>query len=460
MALTYEHSSTLPFSNQSCFDWHLTPCAFERLTPPWENIKVVKTTGAPPRTNSTVELVQRIGPIKLKWLVEHTEFQSDLLFVDQMRAGPFSYWCHEHHFEPLEQGSLYRDRIEFSLPLGMISNPLGGSLAKSQLKRLFYYRHQIVNQDLALIEQYKKIDKKPILITGATGLIGSVFRSYLTNAGHEVRVLTRDKGSLEQGEYFWDPDSGELDRSALENIETVIHLAGAPIAAKRWSKVRKKIIEESRVKGTRLLVDAILENSSSIKNFISASAIGFYGDTGDQIATEEDSPYSDLFVSTSTRKWEAASAPLQKSGCRVALLRFGVVLSPAGGALQKMLLPFLLGVGGKVGSGKQSMSWIAIDDVLGALLHVLHNQDIKGPINFVAPKPISNKEFSETFAKVLKRPCLFPLPAKVVKLIFGQLGVELLLASVGASPKRLEESGYKFKYPELEPALRHLLGRV
>jgi uncharacterized protein (TIGR01777 family) len=249
--------------------------------------------------------------------------------------------------------------------------------------------------------------------------------------------------------------AGTIDASALEGVDAVVHLAGENIA-QRWTSSQKAKIRDSRIKGTQLLCETLARLSSPPKVLVSASAIGYYGDRGEQILTE-DSPLGRGFLAEVCRGWEAATEPARQRGLRVVPLRFGVVLSPAGGALAKMLPPFRLGLGGMVGSGRQYMSWIALDDVVGAIQHAIVTDTLQGPTNAVAPQAVTNQEFTKTLGKALGRPTVFPLPAFAARLMFGEMADELLLASTRVQPAKLLGSGYRFRYPELEDALRHVL---
>ncbi|OGR93544.1 MAG: TIGR01777 family protein [Elusimicrobia bacterium RIFCSPLOWO2_01_FULL_59_12] len=293
-----------------------------------------------------------------------------------------------------------------------------------------------------------------ILMSGSTGLVGSALVPYLANKSHSVTRLVR-KG---QSGISWNPDAGSIDTAALEGFDAVIHLAGESIASGRWTAAKKQRIRDSRVRGTHQLAEVLTALKLPPRTLLCASAIGFYGDRGEEILREEN-PAGTGFLAEVCRAWEAAAATAALKGIRVVYLRFGVILSPAGGALAKMLVPFKLGVGGKIGPGNQYMSWIAIDDVLGAVLHALSNPVLKGPVNVVAPDPVTNLAFTKTLGRVLWRPTIVPLPAFAARLAFGEMADELLLASQRVEPRMLHKSGYAFRYPELEGALRHLLNR-
>ncbi|HWP84028.1 MAG TPA: TIGR01777 family oxidoreductase [Terriglobia bacterium] len=294
-----------------------------------------------------------------------------------------------------------------------------------------------------------------VAITGASGLIGSALAEALTRAGHRVARVVRTKPAPESGDIFWDPERAYVDMLKLDGKDAVVHLAGESIAA-RWTPEKKTRIHASRLRGTQLMAEAVRQLSKPPGVLVSASAVGYYGDRGAEVL-REDSPPGQDFLAEVARDWEAATEAASRAGVRVVLLRIGIVLSKRGGALAQMLTPFRMGVGGQIGSGKQYMSWIAIDDVVGAILHVIEQPSLSGPVNVVAPHPVTNREFTKTLGKVLSRPTIAPLPAFIVKLLFGEMGEALLLSSQRVEPARLKESGYTFRYPTLEAALRHVL---
>ena len=296
-----------------------------------------------------------------------------------------------------------------------------------------------------------------IVITGASGFIGSTLVSFLSARGHAVTRLVRRQPTPSQAEAHWDPAAGRLDSTILQGTDAAVHLAGESIDG-RWTPERKARILTSRVQGTRLLSEVLAGLSPRPRVLLSASAIGYYGDRGEEILNEG-SPSGSGFLPEVCREWEAACEPAVRRGIRVVNLRIGVVLSSQGGALARMLFPFRLGLGARIGSGKQYMSWIAIDDLLGAILHALTHDTLAGPVNAVAPNPVTNLEFTKTLGRLLGRPAVLCLPGFVARLALGEMANGLLLASARVEPTRLMASGYSFCHPELEGALRHALGR-
>jgi uncharacterized protein (TIGR01777 family) len=297
-----------------------------------------------------------------------------------------------------------------------------------------------------------------ILLSGSTGLIGSSLLRFFRAGEHHVTRLVRRPAHAKAKEIAWDPAEGKLDPVALESHDAVVHLAGANLGEGRWTAARKALLVESRMKSTRLLAETLAGLTHPPRVMVSASAIGFYGNRGDETLTDESSSGSG-FLADLCRDWEAACQPATAKGIRVVHLRPGMVLSPAGGALGKMLTPFKMGVGGVIGSGRQYMSWIALDELLCVILFALTHNALRGPVNATAPNPVTNHEFTKTLGHVLHRPTIFPMPAFAARLAFGQMADELLLSSSRVLPAKLQAAGYKFQFPDLEPALRHMLGK-
>jgi uncharacterized protein (TIGR01777 family) len=298
-----------------------------------------------------------------------------------------------------------------------------------------------------------------VLVSGSTGLVGSAVVNALTAEGHRVTRLVRTEVSPGTAAIAWDPAAKRLPAPALEGLDAVVHLAGENIAKGRWSAAKKAAIRDSRVQGTRVLCEALSQLVDPPNVLVSASAIGYYGSRGDRVMREDSHTGTD-FLAEVCQDWEAATKPAAAGGIRVVHLRTGVVLAREGGALHKMLTPFKLGGGGVLGPGTQYVSWVALDDVIGIVTHALTNEALKGPVNAVAPNPVTNYEFTKTLGRVLKRPTKAWMPTPVVKVLFGEMGDALLLSSTRVEPARLHASGYPFRQPELEGALRHILGRA
>jgi len=296
-----------------------------------------------------------------------------------------------------------------------------------------------------------------ILISGSHGLVGKALLASLKNDGHEVIRLVRHERQMTAPEVEWDPKRGVIDVDHLEGLEVVVHLAGESIAEGRWNDEKKRRIRESRVEGTQLLSQAISSLARPPKTFLCASAIGYYGNRGDEILTEA-SPPGTGFLSSVCVEWEDATRSAAEKGIRVVNLRFGIILSADGGALAKMLPPFRMGIGGRVGSGKQWMSWVALDDVLAAIRQAMTDASLAGPVNIVAPNAVTNAEFTTKLGQALARPTLFPVPAFAARLAFGEMADALLLSSQRVDPTKLKQTGYTFLEPELSGALQRSLG--
>jgi uncharacterized protein len=297
-----------------------------------------------------------------------------------------------------------------------------------------------------------------ILVSGSSGLVGSALIPVLTAGGHEIRRLVRTPVPANGQTVHWNPDVGIIHTGGLEGLDAVVHLAGESIASGRWNDDKKARIRDSRVKGTRFLCETLAKAARRPAVLVCASAVGYYGSRGDEFLTEESAPGSG-FLAEVCRDWEEATETAGRAGIRVVNLRFGVILSPKGGALKQMLLPFKLGAGGVIGDGRQFVSWIALDDVVAAIMHSLATDALRGPVNTVAPNPVTNYDYTKTLGRVLSRPTVMPMPGFVARIAFGEMADELLLSSQRAVPKRLQEAGYAFRFPELEGALRHLLNR-
>ena len=295
-----------------------------------------------------------------------------------------------------------------------------------------------------------------IAVSGSSGLVGSALTPVLTQHGHRVTRLVRE--SAGEDEVPWDPQAESFDASPLRGVDAVVHLAGEGIASSRWTEKVKQRIRDSRVQGTRVLCAGLAQMSSPPRVLVTASATGYYGDRADELLEEQSAP-GEGFLADVVRDWEAAAKPAADAGIRVVNLRFGMILSSRGGALGKMLLPFKLGVGGRIGSGRQWWSWVSIDDVVRVIEYALTTEGLTGPVNTVSPQPVTNLEFTKTLGHVLHRPTVLPMPALAARLALGEMADELLLASVRVQPRRLEEAGYSFQHPALESTLAYLLGK-
>jgi uncharacterized protein (TIGR01777 family) len=390
-------------------------------------------------------------------LAEHRDYDPPKLFRDVQLEGPFAKWDHTHRIHAkTEHHAVLEDDIEYVIPGGTIGRWLGGRYIRGKIDRMFQYRHATTAADLAAHERYVGKQTMHVAITGSRGLIGAELTPLLTTGGHQVTRMVR--GTAGEGEVKWDPQGESFDARALDGVDAVVHLAGENIAGSRWNEKLKRRIHESRAHGTRVLCEGLARLASPPKVLVCASAVGFYGDRGEEVLTES-SPRGEGFLADVVDAWEAACQPARDAGIRVVNLRFPMVLSPKDGALAKMLTPFKMGVGGNVGSGRQYWGWISIDDAAGIVLHALMTDSLRGPVNAVAPQEVTNAQFTKTLGKVLGRPTILPMPAFAARLALGEMADELLLASIRARPVMLEKSNYVFRHGELEGALRHLLGK-
>jgi len=297
-----------------------------------------------------------------------------------------------------------------------------------------------------------------IVITGSSGLIGSALAAEFGAAGHEVVRLVRHHGGAPNA-VMWDPMGESMDAAPLEGADAVVHLSGENLAQGRWTKAKKKRMWESRVQSTSLLSETLAQLKRRPQVMLCASGIGFYGDRGDEVLAE-DAQAGTGFVADLCQQWEAAAAPAVAAGMRVIHMRCGIVLARGGGALAKMLTPFRLGLGGVIGSGRQYVGWIALEDVIGAVMHLINKSQLAGAVNFVAPQEVTNRQLTKTLGRVLHRPTLLAMPAWAARLALGEMATELLLASTRATPRRLPDDGFVFAYPELEGALAQVVGRT
>ncbi len=447
---TFVQRSEMPVSSDELFAWHERPGAFERLNPPFDPVEIEERTGGL-EVGARVVIRAKVGPVAQRWIAEHTAYEKGRLFRDEMRSGPFSQWVHTHTFQPLtRESSVLQDEIVYALPMGAMGNLFGGGFAKGKLDAAFRYRHGITKADLERHARFSAAPRLTIAVTGASGLLASSLIPFLTTGGHTVRPVKR------RGE--------TLDPAAIDGADVVIHLAGAGVADERWTPERKRLLVDSRVAYTRQLVEAMRTAKQKPKVLISGSAVGIYGDRGDEVLTESSKvgdrgPAGAAFLAGLCIDWEAEARAAEPLGTRVVLLRTGVVMTANGGALAKLLTPFKAGAGGPTGPGTQWMSWISSEDLIGAIHHVVMTDSVTGVVNAVAPNPVTSKGFAQALGHVLSRPSIAPLPAFALKAMFGEMAEATILAGAKVMPDALLRSGFQFLHPQLEDALRFTLGR-
>ena len=446
----------LPLPRDFAFRWHESPYAFERLSPPWEQIEVLEKSGS--IDLGRVVIRSRVGPFWLRMRAQHSQFVPNEQFFDEMSGGPFRSWKHHHRFTSEGNETILTDQIEYQLKGGRLGDWLAGNTVRKRLEQMFAYRRQVTCTDIEDHYRYSGQAPKTIAVTGATGLVGKSVCEYLSGGGHRIIRLSRNRaeGNDSPG---WDPESGRVHfGSAVQQVDSFLHLAGYGIAERRWNPKVKSLIRDSRIGPTQKLASYLAENHLVKESFICASATGFYGDRGDAMLDESSAP-GEGFLAEVCQPWERACEPLESAGVRTVQTRFGIIQSARGGALREMLLPFKMGAGGRVGSGKQYWSWISLYDTLRAIHFSMVNENVVGPVNFTAPNPVPQSQYAKILGKVLFRPSFFPFPGWAAKLALGEMATYLLLMGSRVQPRKLIDCGFKFIHNNLEEALRFELGR-
>lgn len=452
----FTYQSTYPCSAEELYLWHSRQGALERLLPPWEDTTVLSKKGGI-EPGGRVELKIHAGFLPLHYHAHHVENIYGKMFKDIQAKGPFSSWSHSHFFQDSTGGATLQDRVEYALPGHRFLPPFIHNQVRKSLARMFAYREKTLQQDIALHNCYSKTPLK-ILVSGSSGVLGRELIPLLTTGGHHVWTLVRRKPDVEKNEIYWDPEKGILNEEELPELDAVIHLAGEYIGLGRWQEERKQRVVDSRVYGTELLTRTIAARKRPPKVFLCASAVGYYGDCLEEWV-DESHPGGRDFISTVCSLWEASAEPALKAGIRTVFMRLGVGLTPRGGGLQRILNSGPLGFIRRFGSGKQYISWMSTDDMVSAMLHCLTCETLEGPVNIAAPEPVTNMELMRTIAKVTKRPLLFPIPSTILTAIYGQMASEILLSGCRVSTKKLQDSGFTFRHPTLEIALRSLLSK-
>lgn len=427
--------------------WHERPGALERLTPPWDPVEIAHREGT--IYEGSVTLRMAVGPLRVRWVARHHGGEPGHFFFDEQEAGPFRRFAHTHRFEAAPGGARMVDEIAWEPP--RFTPPPVTTWITHTLTRAFRFRHRRLAEDL---QRHAGVRPRRFVVSGASGMVGRQLVAFLESGGHRVDRLVRRAGG--PGEIAWDPAAGRLDPAAIDGADAVVHLAGANIA-QRWSTAAKAEILESRVAGTELLARTLAGLSHKPEVFVSASAVGWYGDHRGA-PLDEGAPAAEVgFLPEVCRRWEAAADPARAAGIRTVHPRLGVVLSPDGGALARMLTPARLGLGGPLGDGTQPFPWITLDDAIYAL-HALATGAYAGPVNLVAPDPVDQRGLARTLGAVLGRPAVLPLPAPVVRAVFGEMGQAALLEGASVAPAALLTGGFRFAHPTLDGALRFVLG--
>ncbi|MFT7619762.1 MAG: hypothetical protein ACI97A_003419 [Planctomycetota bacterium] len=454
----FRKTSTIQVTPEALEAWHHAPGAFRRLTPPWERMRIVEEP-AEIADGTRAVIAMKAGPLWTKWIAEHQDCRPGESFTDVQVKGPFAHWEHTHRFQGISaDSSELIDEIDYRLPFGPIGRIFGNPFVRRKLESTFRYRHALTKMDLERMAlEPEGSEPLTVLVTGATGMVGTALEAFLRMRGHEVRRVTREPSR--PNDVRWNINAGEMDLSPDEKIDAVVHLAGENIAGGRWSDKRKERILESRRLGTRLLCEKLAALERRPKVLVSASGVNYYSQ-GTKRPQDESAPRGSGFLSDVCAVWEQETERAAEAGIRVSRMRFGIVLSPAGGALAKMLPAFRLGVAGRLGSGTQRMPWIALDDLVDVIHRALQDERYEGAMNLVAPQTPTNREFTQALAKTLHRPAIIPVPAAGLRLALGeQMANETLMADLAIAPGKLEKLGYPFRFAELSEALRFMLGK-
>lgn len=449
---TFHYETHLPVSKEEAFAWFEKPGAFERLLPPFVPIQIIEPIPSLKKGERVRFKYSLIGKSGFECIHEIIDFEKNNFFTDIQVKGPFTSWLHHRKFWGKDKDhTVIEEIVKYKLPLDNILGQFINTPIAKQLTRLFNYRQEVLKKDFLFLKNYPQ-KKLHVLMTGSTGLIGSALTALLQTMGHIVTPIRRHLSAGQEG-IFWDIENQKIDPELLEDQDAVIHLAGENIA-QYWTAQAKEKIYKSRIHSTRLLVNALNKLKNPPKTFISASGLHYYQpktEFGDSKSKGEE------FLHHVVKDWEEESSNLKKE-IRVAHIRTGVVLSPKGGMLGKVLSLYKYGLGHKVGNGKMHLSWISIDDLVYLYTHVLMTPSLKGPINATSPYPVTQLEFSLMLAKLLKRPHFLKIPSLLIKTFGGQMAEEVLLSDLNILPEKLIEIGYSFKYPHLKGCLSHLLG--
>lgn len=450
MVEQFRNQAEFSVSADRLWEWHVSQGAFERLAPPWMPMRFDGATHFPGENGDVAFAVRSFG-VWLPWRARIEAVQEPHSFTDKQIAGPFREWTHLHTIAESESGgSVLTDDVRYRLPAVGAWNPWARRFARNEIERLFSFRNRRMQADLSRYPERPGVGMT-VLLTGASGLIGRRLRPFLQTLGYSVRILERR--SSENGSFGW-----AFKDDTFSGVDVVIHLAGAPIAEGRWTAARKRSILQSRVLGTRALVEAIRRSAERPRVFVCSSGVNYYDMDGAE--KTERSGRGKGFLAEVCDAWEAEARSVERLGVRSVQLRTGVVLDPSGGALKKMLPAFKAGLGGPIGTGTQGFPWISMDDFLDVVYHTMANERLAGPVNAVHSQRIQQRQFAKELGSVLRRPAVLPLPMAAVKVLFGEMGTETLLADLNIRPAVLEDSGFTFRFRDLEAALSLQLGRL
>lgn len=450
---TFQQRTRVPQPADTVWSWHARgEPAFHRLLPPWHRMEVQHFPDTL-QDGATGSFELQLGPARVPWSFRLENVRPGDGFVDEALTSPFRDWRHTHRFRDSAGQGVLDDLIDYTLPVSPLSDVVAGRYARRELERMFAWRHRTTTEDLAAHARYADRPRLRVGITGASGMVGTELSAFLRAGGHTVVPFTRQPSK--PGTIHWDPANGTLNPDDLRDLDAVVHLAGENVAARRWTDEQKARIRDSRVKGTTLIARALAQNPRPMP-LICASAVGIYGHP--QGLVDESTPPGDGFLADVGSTWEASADPARDAGLRVVHLRFGIILSGRGGALPAMLPAFRAGVGGVMGTGRQGLDWIALDDVLNLCHEALFDPTFVGPLNAVAPVPTDHATFIHTLGRVLCRPTVVPIPGFVIRTLMGEMGDALLLRTPRVRASVLLDRGYRWRRPDLTEALAIELG--
>lgn len=441
---------TVPHPREMVFSWHERPGALQRLTPPGATVIQEPNNGVKEGSRAILSF-SMLPPPTDKFVTEHFDYRPGESFSDRQVRGPFGAWMHRHEFSDLSGATRVRDDITYELPAARFSGALAGRVA-DLVSRMFAYRHNQLLDELAFAASHPG-PRLTIGISGSSGTIGTELSALLRSLGHQVIPIVRASAPVADS-VAMDVNTGWIDARALARLDAVIHLAGAPIG-RRFTSRHKHAVYSSRILSTTILARAIANNPRT-RTFVCGSAIGYYG-TSPEGVVNEDTPPGDDFLASVCRDWEAAASAASDAGTRVVHIRTGLVLTPQDGLLAKQLPLFRVGAGGPIGDGSAWWSWISIDDVVGLFAHATLNPEVTGPVNAVAPEPVTNKAFASTLGRTLQRPARLRTPQLGPQLLLGAEGSRALALASQHVSSRAESLGYEFRHPSLADALGHVL---
>lgn len=465
-SVIFEKQTEIDSPTEDVFKYHEHSGSLNRLIPPWSFLRVLKESDQ--IKNGSVAIIEfRFGPLKFKYISHHLGYIKNVRFQDIMTQGPFKWWLHTHSFYPnTEHRCIVKDQIEYLLSPALGNPHFVTNRIQNYLERFFAYRYEIIKNDFSLSKQTSQFKKKRILISGSTGVIGSALIPILKTVGnHEITPLIRTSSYAsyvgttlnKKNVLSWDPQLQNINPTDLEGFDVIIHLGGSNIFG-RWSKLKKDIIRNSRIQSTKLICDTILNLKKPPSTFICASAIGYYGNRCDEVLTEE-SIMGTGFLPNVCNEWENVSKPLISKGIRVLNLRFGLVLTPRGGLLKRLVIPSLFRIGLKIKKVDPILSWISIEDAIRIIVFAMSNPKISGPINVVSPKPARLTEFVSTVSDVLKIKFNLSINKSIIKIALGEVLDEVILTSSYVLPKKMHLHGYQFVNHDLKKGLCDLLGK-